>query len=109
MKVLTTVQWSLALVGYYNSQPHRFSIKQKAHILVTVLSIISICVHVSRGANSPQEYILSIFMIVTIFGIFVSFVDTSNKAEIIFLFIEKVQKIINEGERMPQLEYISSI
>lgn len=107
MKVLKTVRWSLALMGYHDSQQRRFGINQKAYTLVNLLFMISLCVYLYHGANSAQEYIFSIFMLITIVGIFVSFVDTSNKAELIFLFIEKVQKIIDDGERKTQLERIS--
>lgn len=96
-------------MGYYESQQHRFSIKQKAHSLVTLLLIISLCVYLYVGANSAQEYIFSIFMSFTIIGTFVSFVDTSNNAELIFLFIEKVQKVIDEGKGTPQLKFTKKI
>lgn len=101
MKVLKTVQSSLSLMGYYNSQKFMFfSMNNLAYILSNLSAIISLGVHFLHDAHSTQEGILSVFLLITMVGVFISFVDTSTSAALIFLFIGKIQKIVNEGERM---------
>lgn len=98
MKVFKTVQWSLALMGYYSSQQHKFSPLQLRRALEALLIIIINFVYLFHVANTNQERIYSIFMIVTIIGIFISFVSTANKTATIFVLIEKTEKIVNEGK-----------
>lgn len=97
MGVLKTVQWSLGLMGYFESPEHNFSITQMKHGLVTLLDMTSLFMYLSNDANSTQDYIYSIFMIVVTISIFISFVNTSNNTALIFVFIGKLEKIINEG------------
>lgn len=98
MKVLKTVQWSLALMGYYNLQDQRISVQQKRRGLEALFIIIFHLIYLFHDANKIQEYVYSIFMTITTMCIFISFVSTANKTATIFILIEKIEKIFNEGK-----------
>lgn len=97
MEVLKTVQWSLGLMGY-GPQQHRFSIKQVRRGLEALLILVLHFVYIFRVASTVQEKIFSTFMIITMSGIFISFVSTANKTAMIFILIRKAEKIYNEGK-----------
>lgn len=97
MKVLKTFQWSIALMGY-SSQQQRFSKKQIRHGFEALLIIFLHCVYPFHVANTIQEYVYSIFMTITTICVFISFVSTANKTVTIFVFIKKIEKIVDEGK-----------
>lgn len=97
MEVLKTVQWSLSLMGYNNSQEQRLCIKQVRRGLEALLIIILHFLYVFLVADTIQEYFFSIFMTITMTGIFISFVSTAKKAATIFILIEKIDKIYKDG------------
>lgn len=97
MEVLKTVQWSLSLMGYYNSKRQRLCIKQVRREFEALLIIILHFLYVLRVADTTQEFIYSIFMLITMTGIFISFLSTAKKTATIFILIEKIDKIYIEG------------
>lgn len=82
----------------YSPQEHRLCVKQVRRGLEALLIIILHFMHVLRVADTIQEYIYSIFMTITMTGIFISFVSTARKTATIFDLIEKADKIYNEGK-----------
>lgn len=98
MKVLKTVQWSLAVMGYSSSQKHTLSMKQVRHGLEALLILILHYAYLLHVANTIQQYVFSTFMTITMTGIFISFMSTANKTATIFIFIERTEKLINEGK-----------
>lgn len=108
MKVLQTVQWSLALMGYKNSQRHTFSKQQVHHAFVALLILTSLCAYPIYDAITIPECIYSVFMITTIGCLFISFVSTASKTATIFDFIGKVEKIIDDGEKQHLNDYFET-
>lgn len=98
MTISNTIQWSFTLMGYHSSQKHKFSTKQVRRGLEVLLIIILHFVYLFRVANTIQEYIYSIFMINAIICIFISFISTANKTVDIFLLIDNIEKIVDEGK-----------
>lgn len=68
------------------------------HGLVALLIIIVHFVYLIHVANTIQEYILSIFMVIILITVSISFVSTANKSTMIFDAIGKIENILHEGK-----------
>lgn len=97
MKAFETVQWSLTLMGY-SSQERGISRQQIKHGFEAILIIILHFIYLFRVANTTEEYVHSIFMLVVIIGLFISFVSTAIKTVTIFDSFKRVEKIFNKGK-----------
>lgn len=82
----------------FSSQQQRFNTVQIRRGFEALLIIILYCVFLFRDANTIQEYIYTIFMIISTIGILMSFVSTANKTATIFVMIGKIEKIVNDGK-----------
>lgn len=67
-------------------------------LAVSLLGVISICIFLIHKADSPQEYMKSIYMITAAIGILLSFASTVLIKQKLFLFINRLDAIIDASE-----------
>lgn len=97
MKIFQTVQKQLASIGYRpNARPFNSDIVRQClkYSLLTTGQVV----YLFNFANTPTEFINSVF--VTAIGILVlsSFISTAWKMKTIFIFIEETEEVINGSE-----------
>lgn len=97
MKIFQTVQRDMALIGYKaDEQP--FNIKQIEHGFKSIFCGTLELVYLIFVAETPKEYLVSIFMTSVGFLVFISFLNTVQKMPKIFYLIDEVEAIINESK-----------
>lgn len=105
MKILQTTQMHLALYGYEaNSSP--FSKRRKLIYIEIFVSQTAYMAHLLLVANTPKEYMNSIFMVGIAFLCTVSRINTMFKTKTIFIFIDEVEEILNSSKL--QLLFVNS-
>lgn len=97
MKIGQIVQMNLASIGYRVDQ-RPFHEQQMWLLLERMLILILQFVHVLHVANTPGQYMETIFMIMTGVLMYISSVSTIMEMENIFIFIDHTEQIINERE-----------
>lgn len=97
MQVLKTVRWSLKLLGYFASNRNTFSKQQVKIIVAGIVCVPLLREHFLSEVVNTQNYLSSIFLSTVTVLIFISFVDTLQKTEKIFLSIDLYEKIFNES------------
>lgn len=65
---------------------------------MSLLGVISICIFLIHEADSPQEYMKSIYMITAAIGLLLSFASTVLIKQKLFLFINRLDAIIDASE-----------
>lgn len=96
MKLFQNCQKNLEIMGYVPDQ-HPFNMKQIQVGLTMLLNIILNFIYLIHVANTPRQYMESCFYTITSILILISFISTVYKMDLIFIFIDKLQIIINEG------------
>lgn len=97
MKVFQRVQINLASLGFRPKQS-AFNKTQLRIFTKVFLTKFSICAYIVYEANTTQEYMHSMYMIICTVLITVSRVSTLFKNAVIFDFIDKVEKTLNGSE-----------
>lgn len=100
MKLFETIKLNLAKCLYFPNQTNLFNKKRLVVILMAFMAVVSFNLFLFCKANSVIEYVRSAYMSVTLLGIFISFLNTIFKTEIIFALID-----INIGETIMNSEY----
>lgn len=98
MKVLKTVQWSFALLGYSNSNRYRISKRHVQVGLEYLLAVTLFCAYYLYVTDTTLESVDSIFRILVAVFILISFISTVRKTDKIFHLIETMENIINESK-----------
>lgn len=97
MKLFEIVQRNLALMGYSPNQ--RPFTKKQIQIGVTKALCISLHgINLIYVANTPKEYMQSIFDTSVTVLVFISFISTILKMNIIFILIDKLQALVNDSK-----------
>lgn len=97
MKIFQTLRKHLAAIAYRpNQSPFNSDISHQC--VKSILFIFGQCMYLFRLTNSATEFIYSIFVTATGLLILSSFLSTTCKMEIIFVFIEETEGVINESE-----------
>lgn len=104
MKILNTVRWSLEHLGYSATNRNILNKKQVEITISGILCFPLIFIYLQYEAVTAQDYLYSIFVSSVGVFIFISFVDTSQKVEKIFLLIDLHEKIFNERTLLSYLE-----
>lgn len=97
MKIFQIVQNDLASIGYRaNESPLNNDILSYGfkNISFTICGLVYLC----RIAETPEEFMDSIFVITVGILVFISFVSTVQKMATIFIFIDETEKFINGSE-----------
>lgn len=97
MKVYQTVQKNLSLMGY-SPDKRPFNKKQ---IKIGVEMALCIGLHIMylvHVASTPREYMEAIFQTSVVILIFISFISTVLKMDIIFIFIDKIEILVNDSK-----------
>lgn len=94
MKIFQTVQKHLAAIGYRpNQRPFNGDILRQC--VKCVLFTTAQFVYLFYFAKTPAEFINSIFVAAIGVLVFLSFLSTNWKMDIIFIFIEETEEVIN--------------
>lgn len=96
-KIFQTIQSKLALIGFErNLRP--FNQRQKWTYIVSAVSLATMFIYLLLVANSPKEYMASIFICGVGTLITISHISVIVKTETIFKFISEFEEIINGSE-----------
>lgn len=96
MNILQSVQKDLASMGYKADQS-RFNNDILAESLKYVLFIACECVYLYRFDGATKDLAFSVIMTTIGIAIFISFISTVLKMEVIFMFINGTEKSINDS------------
>lgn len=94
MKILQRVQMSLASLGYRPSRSP-FNETHLWTFFKASLALSSICAYTVCEAHTSKEYMDSVFMITVVVVINITRAGTICKSEVVFVFIDKLEKIMN--------------
>lgn len=97
MKIFETVQKHLASIGYAVHQSP-FNIQQLRIICMGIMTIFMQCVYLFCIANTTKEFMDSILMTTAGILVFISNLSTAHKTATIFIFIERISKVVNESK-----------
>lgn len=97
MKILQSVQKDLAAMGYRADQKP-FNNGKLTEGLKYILFIASECVYLYRFAGTTKDLAFSVIMTTIGIAIFISFISTVLKMEVIFMFINGTENSINDSE-----------
>lgn len=97
MKIFNTVQKHLASIGYRANQ-NPFNTQQLSIILMGIFATISQCIYLFFIAKTLKEFMDSILMTAANFLVFISNLSTIHKMATIFIFIDSIEKAINESK-----------
>lgn len=87
----------MALIGYSADQ-QPFNMKQMNLAFASILSCAVQLAYLILIAETLKEIMVSIFMTMVAFLVFISFVSTVLKMPKLFYFVDEVEKIVNESE-----------
>lgn len=96
MKIFETVLKHLDSIGFKENQ-HRFNRIQIETHLKAALNVSLICVQLFHVANTLKEYMDGIFLITVAILVFISRASTAFKTTTIFIFINRLEEIINDS------------
>lgn len=71
--------------------------------LKCILAIVLQCIYFFYKANAPEEFMNSIFMTTVCILVFISFVSTARKMEMIFSFMDQDEIVINKRKLLNQM------
>lgn len=97
MKIFQTVQKHLASIGYRRNE-RSFNNDISVQLLKSILYIMCQWVYLLHIANTPKEYMDSIFMSAVGILVNISFLSTVLKMKTIFIFIDAAENAINTSE-----------
>ena len=89
MESFQTIKVNLAKCLYLPNQTHLFHTKRLLALLAAFMEVASFFLYLFYEADRVIEYVRSAYMTVTFAGIFLSFVNTIFKTEVIFMIIDK--------------------
>lgn len=97
MKTFQTMQRNLALIGFErNLRP--FNERHKWCVIVGSTSNVILITYLLNVANSPKEYMDSIFVVCVAILMIISQISLILKTEIIFILIDEIEEIIGASE-----------
>lgn len=82
----------------YIKHKRPFNEQQLRYMFKSIVAIIFQFVYLLRVAETSKEYMNSIFMTTVGTLVFVSHISTTIKMDKIFIFIDTLEKIINQSE-----------
>lgn len=106
MKIFEIVLKGLESNGFKESEA-RFNKHQLQIHMNAALNISLVCVQLLHVANTLKEYMDGIFILCVAILIFISRASTAFKTKTIFMFINRLEGIINDSN-CPQLSSIST-
>lgn len=97
MKIFQTLQMHLAFIGYApNLRP--FNKRQNWLFAKNFVCITLIYVQLLHVANSPNEYMDSIFMTVVATLVSISHISTTFQMKTLFIYIDEIEKLFNASK-----------
>lgn len=97
MKIAQTVKRHLASMGYKVDQ-RPFHTEQLRLLFERLLTLILQLVHAIHVANTPRQYMETIFMIMVGTSLYISLVSTIVEMPTIFILIDDMEEVINASE-----------
>lgn len=102
MKIFQTVQRNLIPLGYVRDHAEYYKLR-RPHLVAIATCVftggaISIFIFVIHLADSPAEYMDSLYMSAVLLSIFVSYLTTIWNMTKLFGFIDNLQKFCNESK-----------
>lgn len=97
MKAFQQVRMNLASLGFRPNQSP-FNKTQLWTYVKVFLSLLLLCLYLVREANTPKEYMDSIFMTAATFFILIGRVSTLLQNATIFDLIDSIEKVITGSE-----------
>lgn len=97
MNIFKTIQLNLAIFGYKkNLRP--FNKRQNTFLSISFLSVLSITTYLFYVANTPEEYLDSIYLVCVGNLMIISHFSTILKTKTVFVLIDEVEEVINKSE-----------
>lgn len=93
-----TIKKNLAMCFYDRNQTHVLDVNRLLAIIVAIFAIGSIFLFALLEAENARDYVISAFVFAAVFGIFISFIDTSIKTTKIFSLFDANEKIIEKSK-----------
>lgn len=97
MKIAKEVKRNLASIGYRIDQ-RPFHKEQLWLLFERMLTLLLQFVHALYIANTPREFMETIFMIMVGILMYITLVSTINEMTTIFAVIEDMEQVINESK-----------
>lgn len=97
LKIFQSVQIRLASLGHRPKQSPFNKIQLRIFVKET-LFLFSLCAYIVDGPHTTNEYMLSIYLTVTIFFNNIARVSSLFISALIFDFIDRMEKILNGSE-----------
>ena len=97
MKFFETAQSKLAEIGYH-ADKRAFNNEQLAFLLKGVLANIVFGVYFFHVANTPKEFLDSVFMFSVGILVYISSISTISETATIFTLVKSSEMIVNESE-----------
>lgn len=98
MEPLETVLKYLESIGF-NRNKHRFNKRQLGFGLENIFIILLLCLNLFYATHTREEYINNIVVTVIVTLVFVSRLSTVHKTPIIFVFIDQLNRIVDQSKK----------
>lgn len=97
MKIFLKTQKNLEFGGYRRNE-NAFNRRRLVLLVLSILSLIPLIVYPFHVANTPKEYMDSIFMTATGILVFISSMSIAFKTQKIFDVIDDIEQVVGESE-----------
>lgn len=100
MKIFRTIEMNMVFGGFIRNQS-AYNRRQWCEIFKTVVAIILQLAYLFHVANTPKQFMDSIFMTTSVILIAISYNSIILKYTELFEFIDDLQQVIDKSECQP--------